>query len=70
MLTWKDIEGFVKNGVTASDKKVIKTKEEWKEILNDDVFYVTRQSGTEHAFSSEMCSRFEPGIYACYCCGA
>jgi len=24
---------------------------------------------TERAFSSEMCSRFEPGRYACVCCG-
>ena len=25
--------------------------------------------GTERPFSSEMCSRFEPGRYACACCG-
>jgi methionine-R-sulfoxide reductase len=69
MLTWKDIENFVKNGVSAPENKVIKTEEEWKKLLSDDVFYITRQSGTEHAFSSAMCSRFEPGIYACACCG-
>jgi peptide-methionine (R)-S-oxide reductase len=69
MLTWKNIEDFVKNGVSAPENKVIKTEEEWKKLLSDDVFFITRQSGTEHAFSSEMCSRFEPGIYACVCCG-
>jgi len=69
MLTWKNIEDFVKNGVSAPENKVIKTEEEWKQLLSDDVFFITRQSGTEHAFSSEMCSRFEPGIYACACCG-
>ena len=69
MLTWKNIEDFVKKGVPAPENKVIKTEEEWKKLLNDDVFFITRQSGTEHAFSSEMCSRFEPGIYACTCCG-
>ena len=69
MLTWKNIEDFVKNGVPAPENKVIKTEEEWKKLLSDDVFFITRQSGTEHAFSSEMCSRFEPGIYACTCCG-
>lgn len=69
MLTWKNIEDFVKNGVSAPENKVIKTEEEWKKLLSDDVFFITRQSGTEHAFSSEMCSRFEPGIYACTCCG-
>jgi methionine-R-sulfoxide reductase len=30
---------------------------------------VTRHAGTERPFSSEMCSLFEPGIYACRCCG-
>ena len=69
MLTWKNIEDFVKNGVSAPENKVIKTEEEWKKLLSDDVFFITRQSGTEHAFSSEMCSRFESGIYACACCG-
>ena len=69
MLTWKNIEDFVKKGVPAPENKVIKTEEEWKKLLGDDVFFITRQSGTEHAFSSEMCSRFEPGIYACTCCG-
>ena len=69
MLTWKNIEDFIKNGVSAPENKVIKTEEEWKKLLSDDVFFITRQSGTEHAFSSEMCSRFEPGIYACVCCG-
>ena len=69
MLTWKKIENFVKNGVPAPENKVIKTEEEWRKLLSDDVFLITRQSGTEHAFSSEMCSRFEPGVYACVCCG-
>ena len=69
MLTWKNIEDFVKKGVPAPENKVIKTEEEWRKLLSDDVFFITRQSGTEHAFSSEMCSRFEPGIYACTCCG-
>lgn len=69
MLTWKKIEDFVKYGVRAPENKVIKTEKEWRKLLSDDVFFITRQSGTEHAFSSEMCSLFEPVIYACACCG-
>ena len=29
---------------------------------------MTRAKGTERPFSSEMCSLFEPGLYACLCC--
>ena len=37
MITWKNIEDFVKNGVPAPENKVIKTEEEWKKLLSDDV---------------------------------
>ena len=37
-------------------------------MLTPDEYKVTRQAGTERAFSSEMCSLFEPGIYSCRCC--
>ena len=32
-------------------KKFIKSEEEWKEILSEEEYYVTRQKGTEPAFS-------------------
>ncbi|MDT8342620.1 MAG: peptide-methionine (R)-S-oxide reductase MsrB, partial [Longimicrobiales bacterium] len=37
--------------------------------LPAEVFRVTRARGTERPFSSLLCSRFEPGRYACVCCG-
>ena len=51
------------------DRRVEKTAEEWKSILTPEVYHITREKGTERAYSSEMCSRFEPGRYACACCG-
>lgn len=50
-------------------QKVIKTNEEWEDILSDDVYFVTRQKGTEAPTTSGLCYFFEPGIYACVCCG-
>ena len=68
MLTWKDILSLVKKGNPDPDRRVRKTDREWQQQLTDEQYRVTRQQGTEAAFSSDMCHRFEPGIYACVCC--
>lgn len=67
-LTWKDIISFTNDGNPNPPKRVEKTDEEWKQILTDEEYRVTRQKGTERAHSSELCSLFEPGKYACKCC--
>jgi len=69
MLTWKDILAFSKNGSPAPEKKIRKTDAEWRTELSPEEFQVTRLKGTERAFSSDMCSLFEPGLYECACCG-
>jgi len=68
MLKWPDVLNLAKSGNKAPDRKVVKTDAEWREQLTDEEYHVTRQAGTERAFSSEMCSLFEPGIYSCLCC--
>lgn len=68
MEKWIDIIKYINNGNAKPDKRVEKTDEEWKAILTPEQYRVTRQQGTEPAHSSDMCSRFEPGIYACVCC--
>lgn len=68
MLKWNDVLRFGKEGNPASDHRVEKTDAEWKQLLSPEEYRVTRHAGTERAFSSEMCSLFEPGIYACRCC--
>ena len=68
MLTWEDIEKFVSQGNLAADKRVVKTGTQWRSLLTDDVYQVTRNAGTERPFSSPMCTHFEAGIYACACC--
>src|SRR5271156_3168309 len=68
MLKWPDVLNLAKNGNPAPDRKVVKTDAEWRAQLSPEEYRVTRQAGTERAFSSEMCSLFEPGIYSCLCC--
>jgi peptide methionine sulfoxide reductase msrA/msrB len=68
MLKWLDVIKFADNGNPVPDKRVEKPQEEWKALLTAEQFNITRLKGTERAFSSELCSYFEPGIYACICC--
>ena len=69
MLKWLDIIKFTSNGNPMPERRVEKTDEEWAKILTPEQFRVTRLKGTERAHSSDMCSYFEPGKYACVCCG-
>ena len=68
MLNWNDVLQRTAKGNPAPPRRVEKTEEEWKALLSHDAFYITRKKGTESPFSSEMCSLFEPGRYACVCC--
>ena len=48
--------------------KVVKNETEWRAQLSPWAFAVTRQGGTEHAFSGEYASNHVEGIYRCICC--
>ncbi len=69
MLTWNDIMETAERGTPPPPRRVEKSEAQWKELLSPEQFAVTRQAGTERPWSSEMCSRFEPGLYGCSCCG-
>lgn len=69
MLDWNDILNFTKHGNPAPTQTVRKTEAEWREQLSAETYRITRTQGTEPPFQSAMCQLFEPGQYACTCCG-
>jgi len=50
-------------------QKVIKTEEEWRQILTPEEFKILREDGTEAPFNNEYFDHKEPGIYVCAACG-
>jgi peptide-methionine (R)-S-oxide reductase len=56
-------------GCAQSDmQKVNKSDKYWKEKLTEEQYRVTRQHGTERAFTGAYWNHKEEGIYTCICC--
>ena len=51
-----------------TDKKIVKTDEEWKAQLTEEQFHVARQGGTERPFTGPLCDNKAKGEYRCICC--
>ncbi len=65
------IEEFDAAGKSLGKKtvaKVVKTEAEWQKQLSPIAFNVTRQEGTEQAFTGPWLDVHEAGIFRCVCC--
>lgn len=51
-------------------EQVSKPEAEWREQLTPAQYHVTREGGTERAFTGEYWDCHTPGRYHCVCCGA
>lgn len=65
------LSGCISKGQPASstEGKVVKSEEEWEAILTPQQYYVTREKGTELAFSGEYNHFDKEGSYHCVACG-
>ena len=50
-------------------EKLTRSDAEWRNLLSDEAFRVTRKHGTERAFTHDNFPK-EAGNYTCICCGA
>lgn len=70
MLTWKEVISFTINGNPKPDCRVEKTEEQWRTMLTQEQYRITRKKGTEMAGTGQYCQSHEAGKYSCVCCGA
>lgn len=50
-------------------EKIQKSEQEWQQQLTPEQYHITRQKGTERAFTGEYNDFKQEGTFNCVCCG-
>ena len=54
---------------SAAKAKIVKSDAEWRKQLTPEQYHVTREHGTERAFTGPFVNEKRAGTYVCVCCG-
>jgi peptide-methionine (R)-S-oxide reductase len=54
---------------TSMTEKIVKTEDEWRQLLTPEEYRILRKKGTEPAFSSSLNNNKSKGVYRCAACG-
>jgi peptide-methionine (R)-S-oxide reductase len=58
-----------REGKPVGGEKIHKPEEAWRNELTPEQYRITREKGTERAFTGEYWNTKEDGVYRCVCCG-
>jgi peptide-methionine (R)-S-oxide reductase len=54
---------------TQGDFEIVRTADEWRDLLTEEQFYVLRKEGTERAWTSPLLEEHRAGVFHCAGCG-
>jgi peptide-methionine (R)-S-oxide reductase len=49
-------------------RRIVRTDAEWRKLLTNDQFYVTRRESTDTPYTGSMYNSHDRGIFRCVCC--
>ena len=56
--------------MTTTRNRIQRSDAEWRDMLTPEQYYVTREHGTERAFTGPNWDQKKSGLYSCVCCEA